>query len=362
MKASLWAVALVCVFVLIATPAKADETAEKWYDRIDFQGDTRLRYESFDVEGIDDRSRLRFRSRFGFSVGMLDNVDFVMRLATGGGDPVSTNQTLGNGFSTKDIGLDLAYVAWAVTDGLDVYAGKMKNPIFKAGKVPLIYDSDLTPEGVAGSYSSGIFFSNLAGYAIQERPLSDDSFLYHGQVGVKLAVGDGAKLTGGIGYFGYTNTVGNLPFYNFRPKGNSVDEDGNYLYDYENAEVFVQFDTSIADLPLQLYAHYTQNQEVSAEDTAYAIGAKIGSAKKQGTQQFSWTFQDIEADSVIATFNDSDFGGGGTDSDGHMLKYKYMLRDKISLGGTLFLNNVGRFQDIERDYKRLQLDVEFLFD
>lgn len=361
MKFSLWAAALVSLCAFSATPALADEPAAQWYDRIDFKGDLRLRHESFDIEGIEDRRRGRFRTRFGFSVGMMDNVDFVVRLATGGGNPVSTNQTIGNGFSTKDLGLDLAYVAWAATDGLDIYAGKMKNPIFKAGKVPLIYDSDLTPEGFAGSYSSGIFFSNLAGYTIQERPLTDDSFLYHGQLGVKVAVGDGATLTGGIGYFGYTNTVGNLPFYNLRPLGNSVDADNRYLYDYENAEVFVQFDTRVADLPLQLYAHFTQNQEVSVEDTAYAIGAKIGSAKKQGTQQFSWTFQDIEADSVIGTFNDSDFGGGGTDSDGHMLKYKYMLRDKISLGGTLFLNNVGRFQDIERDYKRLQLDVEFLF-
>ncbi|MGB5166641.1 MAG: putative porin [Woeseiaceae bacterium] len=362
MKASLWAVALVCVFVLIAMPAKADESAEKWYDRVDFQGDLRLRHESIDEEGEEDRRRLRFRTRFGFGIDVAENVNFVLRLASGGGNPVSTNQSFDGGFSTKDIGIDLAYVDWAAADGLNLYAGKMKNPIFKAGKVPLIYDSDLTPEGFAGSYSSGMLFSTLAGYTIEERSSTDDSFLYHGQVGVKVAVGDASKLTGGVGYFGYTNTVGNEPFYNGNAQGNSVDGNGNYIYDYENAEVFVQFDTRIADLPVQLYAHFTQNQEVSVEDTAYAFGAKIGSAKQQGTQQFSWTFQDIEADSVIATFNDSDFGGGGTDSDGHMLKYTYMLRDKISLGGTLMINNVDRFQGTEHDYTRLQLDVEFLFD
>ena len=65
---------------------------------------------------------------------------------------------------------------------------------------------------------------------------------------------------------------------------------------------------------------------------------------------------------MIGTFNDSDFGGGGTDSDGHLIKYKYMLRDKISLGATLMVNQVDRFQGVEHDYNRLQLDVEFKFD
>ena len=93
----------------------------------------------------------------------------------------------------------------------------------------------------------------------------------------------------------------------------------------------------------------------------YAFGAKIGSAKSKGESEFSWTYQDIEADSVIGTFNDSDFGGGGTDSDGHILKAKYAWSKQIFLGGTLFINNVDRFQGTEHDYSRLQLDVEFKF-
>ncbi len=64
---------------------------------------------------------------------------------------------------------------------------------------------------------------------------------------------------------------------------------------------------------------------------------------------------------MIGTFNDSDFGGGGTDSSGHMIKYKYMLRDAISLGGTLFINEIDRFQGVEHDFNRLQIDLEFKF-
>ena len=77
--------------------------------------------------------------------------------------------------------------------------------------------------------------------------------------------------------------------------------------------------------------------------------------------QFSYAFQDIEADAVIGTFNDSDFGGGGTDSDGHMLKYKYAMSKNTFIGGTLFINSIDRFQGVEKDYDRIQIDVEFKF-
>ena len=122
-----------------------------------------------------------------------------------------------------------------------------------------------------------------------------------------------------------------------------------------------EFDTRLGEWPLRLYAHYTVNHEVQSEDTAYAFGATLGSNKKQGDTRFSWIYQDIEADSVIAAFNGSDFGGGGTDSKGHILKGSYMLRDRISLGGTLMLNKVDDFAADERDYQRLQLDIEFKF-
>ncbi len=346
------------VLMLAATPAAAQES---WTDRIKFKGDVRLRYETIDLEGVEDRERMRFRTRFGLTGKVSDDVKFVFQLASGGGDPVSTNQTFDDGFSTKDIGIDLAYIDWKIRDGLNFYGGKMKNPLFKAGGVPLIWDSDLNPEGVAMKYTSGGFFGTAGAFSVEERSVADDSLLFAVQAGYKFPLGDSGSVTAGVGYLAYTNTIGNFPFYNGRPKGNTVDIDNRYVYDYKNTEAFAQFDTRIGDWPFRVYAHFTQNNEVSVEDTGYAVGAKIGSAKSDGQMEFSWTYQDIEADSVIATYNDSDFGGGGTDSDGHMLKAKYAVSKKISLGGSLFINTVDKFLAVERDYNRLQLDVEFKF-
>lgn len=353
----------VAMFAL-ANPVKAAEATagSNWTDRISFKGDFRLRYEAIDEQFEENRERMRYRARFGLTGKVRDDIKVVVQLATGGDNPVSTNQTFDDGFSTKDIGLDLAYVDWKLNDTLSINAGKMKNPLFRAGGAPLIWDGDLNPEGIAAKFSSGIFFGTAAGFSAEERSSSDDSLLYAVQGGVKVSVGDAGKLTAGAGYFSYTDTVGNSPFYNGSAKGNSVDLGGNYLFEYRNTEVFAQFDTEVSNWALRLFAQYTQNHEVSNEDTAYAIGAKLGSAKNKGESEFSVTFQDIEADSVIGTFNDSDFGGGGTDSKGYIVKAKYGLSKKIFLGGTYFINEVDRFQGTEHDYNRLQIDLEFKFD
>lgn len=346
-----------------STPAIAADGETSWYDRMQLYGDLRLRAEYIHEEGNPDanRDRERGRARIGVKADVSQNVRLVVGIATGGDNPVSRNVTGDGGFTTKEIGLELFYVDWTINDNLTVFAGKMKNPLFKAGKVPLIWDSDLNLEGAAATFSSGMFFGTAGAFAVEERSGDDDSTLFSAQAGLKFPLGDAAKLTAGAGYFAYTNTIGNEPFYNGRPKGNTVDIDGNLVYDYKNTEAFAQFDTKLGNWPLQVYAHYTVNNEAPEEDTAYAFGAKIGSAKKQGSQQLSWTWQDIEADAVIGTFNDSDFGGGGTDSEGHMVKYKFMLRDQISIGGTFFRNQIDRFQGTPHDFDRIQFDVEFKF-
>lgn len=360
MKSTALFSALLAALFLVSAPAEAQR--DSWVERTKIKGDVRIRHERIDEEGEEDRARMRFRARLGLTAEVTDGVSVIVQLATGGDNPVSTNQTFDDGFSTKDVGIDLAYVRWKITDGLSFYGGKMKNPLYQAGGAPLIWDGDLNPEGFALDYSSGNFFGTAGGFSVEERSSAGDSLLYVVQAGLTFPIGQAANFTAGAGYFAYTDTVGNEPFYNGQAKGNSIDANGNYVYDYENTELFTELSTTLGDWPLKVYAHATRNGDPGDEDTAYAFGAKIGSAKKARDVEFSWTYQDIEADAVIATFNDSDFGGGGTDSEGHLLKAKYALSEKLFLGGSLFVNRVDRFQAAEHDYNRLQLDVELKFD
>ena len=359
MKSCIFFIFLTTIFFFSA-PTLAED--KNWTDRLSLKGDVRLRYEGIDEKGESNRDRMRIRARIGLDAEIQENMKFVFRLATGGENPVSTNQTLDGSFSTKDIGVDLAYVDWRVNDVVSINAGKMKNPMFRAGSAPLIWDGDLNPEGIAANFRSGMFFGTIAAFSVDERAGESDSLLYSTQAGVKLDLGDVGKLTTGLSYFAYTNTIGYEPFYKAKPRGNSVNEDGDgYIYGYKNIEFFGQFDTEVMEWPLKLYFQYTKNNEVSVEDTAYSFGATLGSLKKKGDMQFVWLYQDIEADALIAAFNDSDFGGGGTDSKGHLLRAKYGFSKKVALGGTFLFNEIDRFQGTKHGYNRVQIDLEFKF-
>ena len=136
---------------------------ETWPDRIRMDGDFRYRFETIDVEGSEKRTRHRIRARSNIKAKVSDTVDVGFGLATGGDDPVSTNQTLGGGGSSKGVVLNLAYADWQATDGLNLIGGKFKNPLFRAGKQPLTWDGDWTPEGIGIKYERDWFFANAIG-------------------------------------------------------------------------------------------------------------------------------------------------------------------------------------------------------
>jgi hypothetical protein len=123
------AIADVKTTVAQAAPVATDN----WSDRIRLDGDFRYRYERIDPEGSDTRRRNRIRARVNVKADVSDDIEVGFGLATGGDDPVSTNQTLGGGGSSKDVSLNLAYADWEVMDGLHLIGGKFKNPLYRAG-------------------------------------------------------------------------------------------------------------------------------------------------------------------------------------------------------------------------------------
>ena len=344
-----------------AGTAIAQESEASWTDKFSMSGDVRVRWEGIYQDERNDREQGRFRGRFGFTAAASDNVKVIFRLATGNGNPVSTNLSFGDGFSLKNIFVDRAYVDWKINDKASLYAGKMKNPWFRAGKNTLQWDDDLNPEGVAGSFQSGIFFGNLAWMVVDEDSGKNDTFLYTAQAGTAFNLVDNRRLTAGIGYYDYTNVAGKVPFFNERAKGNSVDAEGNYLYDFTIVEAFAEYKTEIGGLPLIFFGQWLRNTDVDEEETAYAFGAKLGSASQRGRYQISYAYHDTGADAVIGTFSDSDFAGGNTDSNGHYVKAKYAIRDGISLAGTFIVARLEEFAGTERDYNRIMLDIEFMF-
>ncbi len=124
-----------------------------------------------------------------------DTLTGTIGLATNGGtgDPRSTNQTLGEGWTRKGIALDLAYVDWKPVESFGMSFGKMPQPWYKVSGY--FFDNDINPEGIAARFGTGPFFANAYGMWLSERSSANDATLLGGQLGMTGQLG-GVKLTG----------------------------------------------------------------------------------------------------------------------------------------------------------------------
>lgn len=338
----------------------AEEKSESWADRITLSGDFRYREEYIDERGKEARNRHRIRLRLAAKTQVNDRLDVNFRLATGVDDPASGNQTLDGGFNTKDFGLDRAYFNYMLTDALTLTGGKMSNPAYKAGKNQMIWDNDVNPEGIALQLDSNGWAGNLVGYAVEEFSGDDDILMFGGQLNKTFDFDAGSFIVG-ISYYDYDNLQGNFPAYDGNPRANSVDASGRLINDYNLFEGSLEYKTKLNDQPFSVFGSYVENLEADLAESGYAIGADYGKVSGPGTWNMSYTFMDIDADAVVGVFNDSNFGGGGPDSKGHLLRAGYGLYKNTSLAMAYFSNERKKDSDNPVDYDRFQLDFILKF-
>ena len=191
--------------------------------RLEWSGDFRGRLEDFWYQEDDfdvdtqDRNRLRYRLRIGARAKVNDVVTAGFRLASGENDHRSTNQTLGreDDFGPDSIFIDQAYVELAMpkqllpeTMTLKGIVGKQANPfLWKNGKDFMIWDQDITPEGVgfqvAGLPTETLSLYGNAGYFIvDENGSSKDPHVLGIQGGFGLAPTDVFDFGGRVSFYG----------------------------------------------------------------------------------------------------------------------------------------------------------------
>lgn len=375
-------IALLVGLVLTANQTRAEEAAAATpvpapapsrMDTVAFKGDIRIRGEYIDKEGSDTRERARIRVRFGTDVKVSDEIDATIALASGEDDPVSTNQTLGDGFSSKQINLDLAYINLhpdEVSD-LNILLGKMKQPFIAVND--LQWDSDLNPEGAALNYEipAGDTISlllNGGAFWVEERSSEDETMLYGTQAALQMN-GDELKLTAGASYFFYDNIEGYAPIYDpLDSFGNSVDEtvdpvtgevtDMTYATGFEILELFTEAGFNLG-APVVVSASYVVNQDADDDDTGYMVGLKVGKLKKVGSCEFGYSYRELEANAVLGVFADSDSFGGGTDGKTHKISLGYQIAKNLSTSLTYYTGQAGLDDGV--DYDRVQLDLSTKF-
>ena len=353
--------------VLIIMSIASESNAETWTDKIKWQGDFRYRHELIDEEDKEQRNRHRLRARIGMFAEVTDDLRIGFQMTSGSDDPVSNNQTLGDGFSTKNLGIDFAYFAWtpSALNGLRIHGGKFKNPWYKPGSSELIWDSDLNPEGLAVKYNHSHKVMDLfahAGYFwIEERKNDDDSILIGGQAGLKIKASKDTYLILGMGNYRYQNTKGFEPFSGPEDSFyNSVDNNGNYALDYNEQEIFVELGGKIFGKSTSIFGNHVVNTDSErGNDWGYLMGITFGKCKTPFSYALRYNYRHLEKDAVIGAFTDSDFGGGGTDAKGHEAGIDFQIANHVKTGISYFVNEKN--VDKSKDYKRIQIDLSFKF-
>ena len=346
----------------VAVTPPREPAAPSWTDSVRLSGDLRYRHETVDDAAASSRNRHRIRARAKLTADVKENMTVGFGLATGGDANDSGNRTLGDGFSRKSIGVDLAYFDWEVADNVNLIGGKMSNPFFRPAGHHLIFDGDLRPEGLAVKYSSRAFFGNASAFWAEERGSESDSMLFGLQGGYRGSLGSGIGVTAGASYYETTHTQGQAPIFTpLSGQGNQLDINGNYLTGFSEIELFGELRFDLGGEPLALFADYVTNTDADNFDEGFAVGASYRRASAPGTWSVSYAYQDLEANALVGAFTDSDFAGGTSDGSGHILRGNYVFAGGVNFAVRYIIGDRGEAAGNKRDYNRLQVDANFRY-
>ncbi|MGZ3769797.1 MAG: putative porin [Bdellovibrio sp.] len=335
-------------------------------------GDFRYRHQNEKQGPKDQRTIQRIQARLGVTSQLHDNLKVTFRLMTGS-SANSGNQTLGDekapGMPRRSFGLDQAFFDYSPSSSWNLYGGKMPQIFTFVGKNQMILDNDITPEGLGLKFVQPTdgnleFFFQGGMFWIRENYDNDigkdltDNFLNAGQIGVQWKPLDWT-VTFGLGSFAYTD-LKDTPPANISSggsgNGNTLDINGYYPTNFDIDEIFVEGKTKLGSVELSLFFESLSNKDADNLNKAHAIGAQA----KTGPWNFGFMQKEVQKDSVVGVFTDSDFGGGVTSVRGTVWNLGYKISKKVQVQYTLF-NNETAIDLVAMKYDRSHLDLMMVF-
>jgi hypothetical protein len=240
----------------VLTQAKAErwgnpDALPEWLDRFTFEGDMRLRSDSFrlakdntppgvagnvsgasgltrgadlsptalggvpNVNTQEDFNRTRLRLRFGATAKVAETVSAGFRISTGGtSGPTSTNQTQGQGFNKYSLVLDRGFITLRPAPWLELTGGRIANPFFSTD---LVWADDLNFEGFAARFSHWLrpdlnAFVNAGYFPLRtDNPLQARSRDVQGmQAGLNWRLAPASEFKLGAAIYGYHGIEGQV--------------------------------------------------------------------------------------------------------------------------------------------------------
>ncbi|MGH7197140.1 MAG: putative porin [Candidatus Omnitrophota bacterium] len=353
-----------------------------WLEGLQQAGDVRLRYEVFSRENEDssDRNRFRFRLRWGVEKKFNDDWKAGFQFASGENpnEPVSTNQTLDDEFSLKDIQLQRAYALYTPTEhwkkvipaaqAVEIGAGKVENPYDRdKWNSNIIWDSDVAPEGIYEKVDFRLAepgkdahwdLNTLMGQWV----LNEDS---------DLTPGDREMISYGLGttyqwakdhFLSFKSTYydwqGYAPFLKTSSVlSNALGGNDRELESFKILNFYSEIQwllpAELGGFPFKVFGDYANNLGFQGggstdetltnpalrgdSDDAFSIGATLGKAKDAGSWAFTYEYLYIEPNAVVGVFSESDLGVGFANNKGHRLRFQYKLLKDLELAFSAWL-------------------------
>jgi len=350
---------------LVRLHAQQDTTA-KWYDRLRFEGDMRVR---FDYLGLDetDRGRVRIRLRTGFTLPIAKTVTAGVRVATAEvGSVTSTNISLSGAFTLKNFGIERAYISWAPSPRFTMTGGKFQLPLIRPAGVfrtEMVYDEDVAPEGFHEQLNlvlnkEGVLRRiALLGeqWTINEVGDGPDTWMLGGQLAADLAFSPRVSGTITGGYFTYAhgktlaaarNTNSALFVSNSvvlrdgtvleggkslaPPTGNPF---ATFVNDFNllNGNAGITVDQVFGRQPLNIYLDVVHNTGAESENTGYWAGITAGALRRRGDWTATVVYSRLETEATLSIYNYSDLGVGGTNNQGPIFQVQYRPGNNFTL-------------------------------
>ena len=323
----------------------ADSEPLPWYERIEFGGDFRSRYEGFYQDGRTTRHRSRFRLRLRIDSDINDDTHLQIQIASGDpGTPVSTNQTFTSFFRPKPFNLDRTNIVYnpGGARALTLAAGKFGFPITRT---QMTWDNDVNVEGgyeqVAWSVTERVGVKLVAlQTAVNELSSDKDAYMLAGYGEVRVAVGS-HTLQFSVADYGFANVdqvaVGRATGRLRSILTNQVERDAagaiiGLVSDFNMVDVIAQaeFDTGREGYTFRVLADVVRNTRAASNlDTGIWLEAEYGGSRQPRSYTVGYTFGWIEQDAVLSPFMFSDIPG--TNLQMHMINVAYVPLPNLTL-------------------------------
>ena len=369
---------LVCA-TITSTYGGLQAQSDSLHRKLTFNGDFRFRVEpdwnSRRPDGTyrEDRTRLRYRMRFGANFQYNQWASFGMRIRTGIPDKQQDPQlTLGEAFKefgTLPIGFEKIFFD-ANYKGINLWVGKNTFPFEKRNE--LFWSDNVFPEGIAIKWKPS-FLKNLqlnTGHFIvifNNGPLSNDSYFQ----GIQL-VGNFFERIKIFPAFYYFNKMPNIP-----------DGAGTFNIDYS----IVHLGTSVRvwDKPRVLieldYYHNIQDlarndsipRDFVKEKIGWVPSISIGKLEKKGDLFFRFTWMNLERYSAVDFLAQNDWArwdysafdsldGRLTNYTGIELMFGYAIAKKLIFSTRYFhVDQLVAFGRFKENGSRIRFDIDIAF-